>query len=115
MVTERVSDGKRIAQLLASELAGLETGTLDGVSVSDADTDAVPSESGTFAYRITGDDELATVRLYLTYAELSFSVEPAETASRLELSGDPATVAVTNGAVVKDAVDLVRETVAKHS
>lgn len=114
MIEHSVSDGKRIAQLLASELTGLETGPLERVTVSDADPDAIPSDGGTFAYRITADgEELAAVTLYPEYVELAFSLEPATTESRLETAGDPATVAVTSGATVKDAVDLVRETVSR--
>jgi hypothetical protein len=64
-----ITDGKRIAQLLASELSGLERGPLDAVSVSDADPDATPSERGTEAYRVTHrQDHIATVRLYPEHA-----------------------------------------------
>lgn len=110
MVEHHVSNGKRVAQLLASELTGRETGTLDRVSVSDADPDAVPDEEGAVAYRIEADDsELATVSLYPEHAELTFSREPATVETRLDVADK--SVAVTNGAVVKDAVDLIRETV----
>jgi hypothetical protein len=50
MVENRVTDGTRIAQLLASELTGLSRGPLSGVEVVDADPDAEPSPGGTFAY-----------------------------------------------------------------
>lgn len=111
MVQDRVSDGKRIAQLLASELTGLETGPLEAVAVTDADEDAMPADGGTFAYRIATDGEaVATVTLYPEYAELAFAVEPADS-DAFEPAGDPPTVAVTSGAAVKDAVDLIRETV----
>lgn len=114
MVENSVSDGKRIAQLLASELTGLETGPLERVTVSDAAPDAMPSDGGTFAYRISADEaELATVTLYPEYAELAFHTEPAEIESRLEVAGEPATASVTSGAEVKDAVDLIRETVSR--
>lgn len=111
MVQNRVADGKRIAQLLASELTGLETGPLRTVTVADADDDAMPTDGGAFAYRITaGGEEVATVRLYPEYAELAFAVEPAATGA-FEPAGDPPTAAVTSGAAVKGAVDLIRETV----
>lgn len=51
MVDERLSDGVRIAQLLASELDGLG-GALAPVSVTDADADATPRAGGAFAYAI---------------------------------------------------------------
>lgn len=111
MVQDRVSDGKRIAQLLASELTGLETGPLGAVTVADADGDAMPSDGGTFAYRITASDRaVATVTLYPEYAELAFAVEPAATEA-FDPAGESPTVSVTDGAAVKDAVDLIRETV----
>jgi hypothetical protein len=113
MVQDRVADGKRIAQLLASELTGLETGPLRAVAVADADDDAMPADGGAFAYRITaGGEEIATVTLYPEYAELTFAVEPAAV-DAFDPAGDPPAVAVTSGVAVKDAVDLIRETVAR--
>jgi hypothetical protein len=52
VVDERLSDGRRIAELLASELDGLGD-TLVGVEVSDADRDATPTPDGAYAYRVT--------------------------------------------------------------
>lgn len=112
MVENTITDGKRIAQLLASELTGLETGVLERVSVTDADSEAMPSDSGTLAYRIAVDEsELATVLLYPEYIELEFETEPpaSETATDLRTE-DPSVVTVTSGAEVKGAVDLLRET-----
>lgn len=57
MVEDQITDGKRIAQLLASELTGLAAGRLARVSVVDADPDAGPSDGGTFAYGIAVDGE----------------------------------------------------------
>jgi hypothetical protein len=51
MVQERLSDGKRIAQLLASELTG-DQAALAHVVVADADPDVEPTEDGAFAYRV---------------------------------------------------------------
>ena len=51
MVEDRLSDGTRIAQLVASEVTGHEA-SLSGLSVADADPDAAPSTDGTLAYRV---------------------------------------------------------------
>lgn len=52
MTSDRLDDGKRIAQLLASELDG-RGGTLADVSVTDADPDVEPTADGAFAYAVT--------------------------------------------------------------
>ena len=51
MVTDRLDDGVRIAQLLASEVTGSE-GRLRGLTVVDADRDVEPTTDGALAYRI---------------------------------------------------------------
>ena len=57
MVEDRVTDGERVAQLLASELSGRSDGELDRFSVVDADPDAEPTPEGTVAYRIAVDGD----------------------------------------------------------
>jgi len=54
-----VTDGRRIAQLLASELDGREDGALARVAVTDADPDVEPSADGALAYRLTVTDRAA--------------------------------------------------------
>lgn len=51
MVQNRLRDGKRIAQLLASELTG-DQAALETVVVADADPDVEPTADGAFAYRV---------------------------------------------------------------
>jgi hypothetical protein len=51
MVADRLADGVRIAQLLASEVTGNESG-LRGLTVVDADADVEPTTDGALAYRI---------------------------------------------------------------
>ncbi len=51
MVEDRLSDGTRIAQLVASEVTGHEA-SLPDLAVVDADPDAEPSTDGTLAYRV---------------------------------------------------------------
>jgi hypothetical protein len=51
MVEDRLRDGTRIAQLVASELTG-DRGRLAQVVVVDADPDVEPTEDGAVAYRV---------------------------------------------------------------
>ena len=112
MVEDRITDGKRIAQLLASELTGLETGALAAVDVIDADPDATPSESGTVAYRVEAEEtEIADVLLFRERVEIRFGVDPSspDTSARgLDRSGE--TLELTSGAAVKSAADVIRAT-----
>jgi len=129
MVEDRVTDGTRIAQLLASELSGREDGRLDTVSVVDADPDAEPDRTGTTAYRVAvRSDVVATVAIYPDCAELSFVAPGASTpavsggAGPLDVAavrerarqagldtGENGTlVRVESGAAVKRAFDAVR-------
>lgn len=51
MVQDRLRDGKRIAQLVASELTG-DQATLANVVVAEAVPDVEPTDEGAFAYRV---------------------------------------------------------------
>ena len=51
MVADRLTDGVRIGQLLASEVSGNE-GRLRALSLADADPDVEPTADGALAYRI---------------------------------------------------------------
>jgi hypothetical protein len=51
VVDERITDGRRIAQLLAAELRGHERGPLGRLAVTDV-RDVEGSEHGTFAYGV---------------------------------------------------------------
>jgi len=51
MVADRLRDGTRIAQLVASELTG-DRGRLAAVVVVDADPDVEPTADGAVAYRV---------------------------------------------------------------
>jgi hypothetical protein len=130
MVVDRVTDGGRIAQLLASELSGREEGPLARLSVVDADRDAEPSAEGTTAYGIAVDGhQVGDVLLYPDSAELHLDATPtspkdADSSSLLdvgavvesvrspglaaELTGDRgAVVTIQFGAAVKRAVDAL--------
>jgi hypothetical protein len=132
VVEDRITDGERIAQLLASELTGLDVSPLDAVSVVDADRDVSPSSDGPVAYRIQYREEpLGEVRIYPDHARLRLdgsvggspeslhTVEGvAETADSLSVIGgvddadDSVVVRIGSGAAVKSAVDLIRDLLA---
>ncbi|WP_136716132.1 hypothetical protein [Halorientalis salina] len=118
MVDERITDGKRIAQLLASEITGRETGVLADLSVVDADPDAEPTDDGAFAYGVAvGEDRLAEVFVQpdRAYLELQAGLDAAtDTADDEGLRVRPKAVEpprtlvfVESGAEVKGAVEVV--------
>jgi len=110
MVEESVTDGKRIAQLLASEFTGLERGPLDTVEVVDADPGATPSPTGTEAYRLVRDGEtIAVASMFPDRVELGVETDTPWTEGEMPQLCDDAgeTVIVTSGAAVKRAVDAV--------
>ncbi|WP_058994938.1 hypothetical protein [Haloarcula sp. CBA1127] len=111
MVKDSISDGRRIGQLLASELTGLQRGPLSDVSVVDADRDVEPTPAGAFAYRVTADDtEVAVVEVTPETARLLLNEEPATVPERDDITTNGATVVVHSGAAVKAAVDVLEET-----
>lgn len=62
MVEDETRGGRRIAELLSSEIHGHERGPLGRVSVADADPDVEPSAFGTFAYAIDLETGAGSVR-----------------------------------------------------
>lgn len=114
MVEDRITDGTRIGQLLASELTGLERGPLGSVSVVDADTDAEPSPAGTPAYGVAVEgDRIGTVELTPESARLVLDGQFDGTVDRgdvsVEQTADGTVVTVRTGAAVKPVVDLLVE------
>lgn len=82
MVEDRVTDGRRIAQLFASEIRGRSAGPLGAIAVVDVH-DADGSPSGQFAYGLDrGDERLAAVYVHANRASLAIpgGVEAGETA-----------------------------------
>ncbi len=118
MVKETITDPKRIAELLASELTGLATEPLSAVEVVDADQDATPSPQGTVAYAIAAHGkEVGRVLLYPEAAAVVLDAvddmePPADSREGLEVetSDDGLRLLVSTGAAVKGAVDIVRST-----
>lgn len=117
MVEDRITDGERIAELLASEVTGLAVEPFDAVAVVDADRDATPSPEGTFAYRIAVDDEpIGSVFLHPDHARVDLSVPLAadvgDAAVGVERTETETTLRIPSGAAVKPARDLIAAAVA---
>ncbi|MFP8888740.1 hypothetical protein ACLI4U_03090 [Natrialbaceae archaeon A-CW2] len=75
MVEDRVTDGRRIAELLASEIDGRDDDELEFLQVTNADRSATPAVGGTRAFDITIDDDeqrLARVFIHPERAHLEF-------------------------------------------
>ncbi|WP_049985700.1 hypothetical protein [Halobellus rufus] len=71
MVEERLTDGRRIAQFLASEVTG-HGDDLGSLVVSDADPDVEPTPEGAFAYGIerrAGEDGATATRVASVYVQ----------------------------------------------
>lgn len=118
MVDERITDGRRIAELLSSELHGRSDGALGAVEVGDADTDVEPSPDGALAYRIAlAGEPFGEVFVHpdRVRVELRAGLEAAvEGATEADLRVRPKAVEpprvllfVESGAAVKRAVDAV--------
>lgn len=124
MVDERITDGNRIAQLLASELDGRADGGLETVAVTNADRDVEPTADGARAYDVVvtdGDDETRFARVFVhdDRARLEFEAGQDVAADAGESVGlrvrpkavePPRTlVFVESGAAVKRATDVVQQ------
>ena len=138
MVEDQITDGKRIAQLLSSELDGREDGGLEAVAVTNADRDVEPTTDGARAYDVVrrgadaddggdgdgddgDDDPFARVFVHEDRARLEFGSEQdvaAEAAEDIGLRVRPKAtrpprtlVFVESGAEVKRATDVVQAVV----
>lgn len=119
MVERRVTDGVRIAQLLASELDG-HGGPLADVAVVEADPDVEPTVDGRLAYAVDrAGERLAEVYVHPERARVEFLVAPDRAAAaatdrglrvRSEATDSPRTlVFVEDGAAVKRAQRTVED------
>lgn len=122
MVEDRLTDGKRIAQLLSSEIEALG-GPLASLAVVDADPDATPSTAGTFAYAVAWHDErVAEVYVHPDRARLELRRGQAAAADAAKREGlrvrpkattPPRTVVfVEDGAEVKRMLPVIDAVVA---
>jgi hypothetical protein len=84
VVENRVQSGRRVAELLASELEGREDGPFAPLAVTDADRDVEPSLDGTRAYDISHQgEEIGRVYLHEERARLELSSGLAAARERL--------------------------------
>ncbi|MBX0294900.1 hypothetical protein [Haloarcula nitratireducens] len=118
MVEDRITDGRRIAQLLASELTGLERGPLGDVSVVDADRDVEPTADGAFAFGIETDGRsLGEVHVTPDTARLTLPERRDVSLDRADVTveepsgeSEQKTVVVAHsGAAVKALVDVLAD------
>lgn len=118
MVGDRITDGHRIGQLLASEVTGRESGVLGDMTIVDANPDVDPTDDGAFAYRVTlAEDSIAEAYVHPNRlrVELLTGVERGRAAAeRVDLRVRPKAVEpprtlvfVESGAEVKPAVDVL--------
>jgi hypothetical protein len=117
MVEERTTDGKRIAELLSSEVSSREDSGLAMLAVVNADPDVEPSADGELAYEIARDDAiLAEVYVHEDRVRIEFREQidaAADAAEEVGLRVRPKAVRppltlvfVADGAAVKDATDV---------
>ncbi|MFC7082483.1 hypothetical protein [Halorussus caseinilyticus] len=119
MVEDRTTDGKRIAQLLSSEVSSREDSGLDALEVVNADPDVEGSADGELAYEVAftdSDDVLAEVYVHDDRVRVEFRDRvdaAAETAEDVGLRVRPKAVRpprtlvfVEDGAEVKRATDV---------
>ncbi|QLK27237.1 hypothetical protein HYG81_06440 [Natrinema zhouii] len=120
MVDNRITDGRRIAELLSSEIDGREDGELAHFAVTNADRDVEPTADGARAYDVTRHDErIARAFVHEDRAHLEFEAGQdgaAEAASDVDLRVRPKAtqppktlVFVESGAEVKRATDVLQE------
>jgi hypothetical protein len=112
MVEDAITDGRRIAELLASELTGSQRGPLGCVTVVDADPDAEPTPDGTVAYGIALDGtRVGTVELRPTAAVVTLAAGVPASAvpdhAQLTREADGDRLVVGRGAAVKAARDAI--------
>ena len=122
MTRDRITDGTRIGQLLASEIHGHERGVIGRLAVVEADTDVEPTADGAFAYGLDSDaadgDPLASAYVQPDRLRLEFEVGVETALSAAERAGlrarpkatePPRTIVfVESGAEVKPALGVVR-------
>jgi hypothetical protein len=118
MVERRITDGRRIAGLLASEVDGREDSGLALLSLTDADPDVEPTTDGALGYRIQWEDEpFADVFVQPDRIRIEFRAGPdraAKAAREVGLRARPKAVNpprtlvfVESGAAVKRATDVL--------
>lgn len=122
VVEHRITDGTRIAQLLASEVDGRTDSGLDAVTVTNADRAVEPSPDGARAYDIVlpSEELLGQVFVHPNKARLSLessvvadtnAVSEAAEMRDLAYEVDTQSLWIDDGAAVKRASDIVTDLV----
>lgn len=118
MVGNQVTDGTRIAELLASELDGRTDGWFDRVTITNVSPDAEPSIDGTDAYDIVLDaTTVGTAYLHPERVRLEFTDRLSEFIRAAHEAGVPVqkkssspprvVILLGNGAAVKHVLDVM--------
>lgn len=120
MVTDELTDGRRIGQLFSSEVHGHERGALGGLRVADADREVDPTEAGAFAFAVEseGCDRIAEAYVHPDRLRVEFTLLPGTAAEAGRKAGlrtrpkaiDPprTLLFVERGADVKAALAVLR-------
>lgn len=128
MVEERITDGPRIAELLAAELEGRVDDGLGSIAVRNVDPDVTPTADGARAFDVVRraddpeadesdpeGDRLARAYVHGDFLRLEFEDADevaTETAASVGLDGrsadEPGSLVVDSGAAVKRATDVVQ-------
>ncbi|MGB9962898.1 hypothetical protein [Halobacterium sp. BOL4-2] len=123
MVADRITDGTRIAELLASEVTGHERAPYDRMSVVDAAPDVEPTADGARAYDVAHDGTVVA-RVFVQPERIRVAVfsglDAADAAAEdaglraRPVASDPArlVVFVASGAATKRALDVLGAAVA---
>lgn len=122
MVEDTVDDGRRIAELLSSELSGRSDGVLAAVRVVDPDREVEGTPEGVRAYDVQGGGStVASVYVHETRARLTVTAgtdsarqAATETGLRTRAVATPTPqvhVFIENGAEVKRVLSVVRAVV----
>ena len=91
MVGRELADGRRVAQLLASELTGRERGPLAALSLADVDSNVEPTDAGAHAYDVVrGGDPIAEVFVSPARARVEFAVGLDDAKRRADARRDAA-------------------------
>lgn len=121
MVEDRVTDGRRVAELLSSEVTGREDPSFDRLAVTDADPDVEPTTDGARAFDISHEARrLGRVFIQPDRARLELTANPVaarEALSETDLrwraaGGEPPRIIVfiPDGVAVKRVLPVIAAT-----
>lgn len=120
MTDDRITDGRRIGELLASEVTARSKGPLSDLELVDVRSEIEGSADGTFAYGISINDRIRLSDVYIhdDRARLEFRVgldSVPEVAKEADLRVRPKAVEpprvivfIEDGGAVKRVLDVIR-------